>query len=177
MENMDQKPAKPEHVIQAWWKHWTGKPEEHEASRKGELAALRRCKNLEEIFFTPQYQNLYHQAAAAGWDNQEAMAAIAGILAHVKNDPKPEAKTVAEHFARIREGGDSPIVSEARFIRLVKLKTHAELFPALLRLIQLADKSAPLPDLIRGVYWWSDKTRRNWTFKYYEKLPEKEGKK
>ncbi len=141
------------------------------------LAALRRCKTLEEIIFTPQYQKLYRQLGdkkivqeGNTWRNREGIAAVAGILAHVKKTS--EVKTVAEHFAQTKEdGGKTPLVSESRFMRLVKIKSHAELYPALIRLIHLAGDSAPLTDLIKSVYWWNDKTRREWTFGYFEKLP------
>ncbi len=153
-----------------WWNYWSAETKPGETSRKGTFAQLKRCKNLEEILFTAAYQNFYRKLKAAGWRDQEGIAALAGCLANIKE--KAEKPSLVEHFARLREGSENPLVSEKRFMRVVKIKTHAELYPALLRLIHLSGNSAPLPDLIRSVYYWNDKTRREWTFRYFAALPE-----
>lgn len=180
MENTAEQATKqtPEQVIENWWTHYTAEANEGEPSRKGELAILRRCKTIEEIFFTPQYQNLYRQVAAAGWHNKIALAALAGVLAHVKKPEKPlKEKTVAAHFATpSKEGEEQPRVSESRFMRLVKIKTYPELYGALIRLVHLAGDSVPTPDLIKSIYWWDDQKRRDWTFNYYNALPDKKSK-
>lgn len=177
----ESKAKKPEQMIYEWWEHYSSESEQGEASRKGEFANLRRCKNLEEILFTPQYQYLYRKVNKAKWvngsacNNKEAIALLAGVLAYIKEDVKSEKnekKHVAEHFARVQEGGDKPIVSEARFMRLMKIKTHTELFTEIVRIIRLAGDSAPLNDLITSLYWWNDKTRQKWTFEYFDKVPE-----
>jgi len=108
------------------------------------------------------------------WHNKIALAALAGVLAHVKKPETPlKEQTVAAHFASpSKEGEKQPRVSELRFMRLVKIKTHPELYTALIRLIHLAGKNAPTADLIKSVYWWNDRTRQEWTFQYYDKLPD-----
>jgi len=165
-------PKKPEQIAYEWWQYYS--TDEHNApSRKGEFANLRRCKTLQEIFFTAQYQNFYRRMVKTDWKSREANAIIAGVLAHVKTEVISDYADVASHFARPQDSGEKPVVSEFRFMRLMKIETHEELFPAMIRILHLAGDSAPVKDLIKSLYWWSDNTRREWVFNYFNKLPDK----
>lgn len=146
------------HIISQWWAELEDK--------RGERAQLRHCKNLEEIFFVPYYQKLYWQLSNREWKNRVAVAAIAGLLAHVKNSDTQ--LKLAEQMAQPK--GDKPIVSELRFRRLLKCETHREVYPTLMRIIHLLNDTANLTYLANSVYWWNNQTRREWAFQYYEKL-------
>jgi hypothetical protein len=54
---------------------------------------------------------------------------------------------------------------------------YAELYPMLARLIRQVDRKIPqsaVPGLIRGVYWWNQKTKRSWAEAYYEHVTRNE---
>jgi CRISPR system Cascade subunit CasB len=165
----------PEDTVYAWWTELT-RPDEHgRPSRRGELAELRRCKTLEEVFFAPVFHSLYHRMAPSGWRYRQGLAAVAGVLVHVRNEPEQDRRLpFASYLASKPKGRDSSLVSEQRFRRLVACKTHPELFSPLLRIVHLASDQVPVKDLARGIYYWNDKTRRDWTFDYYNQLLEQE---
>jgi CRISPR system Cascade subunit CasB len=176
----------------AWWEPLVTRPEPGKPSNRGELAALRRCKNLEEILFVPAYHRLFYRVSALGWKDRLSIAAVAGLLAHVKGDcsqtagstgdqpdperqraerhAKPPVRTVAAVLATPAKPGGGPRVSELRFQRLVAIRDLGELYPNLLRTIYLAGERVPVADLIESVRWWSDKQRRDWIQRYYDTL-------
>jgi CRISPR system Cascade subunit CasB len=158
----------PEDIVHAWWRDLTRADEPGKPSRRGELAELRRCKTLEEVYFAPAFQALYHRIAAGGWRDKPRLAAVAGVLSHVRAEP--ETPVFAQHLARAPQPGDGPPVSEQRFRRLVAYKTLPELFGPLIRVLHLVGDAAPVRNLARGIYGWNDKTRSDWNFRYYDQL-------
>lgn len=157
-----------EDEIVNWWKAM--QPQEEQPGNpnfRGELAELRRCKNLEEVFFVPRFQ-VFRNIVKPSKHRLSACAAVAGILAHVKiNNANP--RNFAYWLGQPKaEGGNTPRLSELRFRRLVRAKTHEELFIDLIRTLPLADYTAPVKQLARDVYQWNDFTRREWTFAYYD---------
>lgn len=191
-------PAKsppPTNVIGAtldWWCPLVEPTKPGKPGNRGELASLRRCKNLEEVLFVPAYHQLFYRVAALGWSDRISVAALAGLLAHVREDltqrcnrtgsasPDVDAperddrrespRTVAALLATPVKPGQGPRVSELRFQRLVKIKDLNELYPSLIRVIHLAGERLPVPDLIRSLRRWNDEQRCNWTYRYYDTL-------
>ncbi len=181
----------------AWWRPLVEPQEPGKRSNRGELAALRRCKNLEEVFFVPAYHGLYFRVSALDWKHRESVAAVAGVLAHVKGDSaqttgsKPAAnhadqppadqtvddrgtdrptKKFAAFLASPAKPGLGPRVSELRFQRLVAIRDLRALYPSLLRVIHLAGDRVPVEDLIRSIRFWSERTGRDWVQHYYDAL-------
>lgn len=180
--------------VQHWWRELVAPPASGQPSHRGELAELRRAKNLEEVLFVPSYHRLFYRLSAHGWAHRLNIAAIAGLLAHVKGDTgaaeqrapdsEPEAHQVQSKSGRSFAGflatpvkaGLGPRVSELRFQRLVAIQELQELYPNLLRIIHLAGDRVPVRDLIESVNYWNDGRRRDWTFHYYTALLETDGK-
>jgi len=176
----------------AWWEPLVAPPETGKPSNRGELAALRRCKNLEEVLFVPAYHRLFYRVSALGWTHRPSVAAVAGLLAHVRGDsthaatstsegadteePSEKAQvlrptnTVAALLATPTNTRRGPRVSELRFQRLVAIRDLNELYPNLLRTIHLAGERVPVADLIRSVRYWTDRQRRDWVQRYYDTL-------
>jgi CRISPR system Cascade subunit CasB len=173
MENPAETPPKPAQVVQAWWSELTGEAEPGKPGHRGEFAQLRRCKELDEVLFAPEFYRLYHRLSKTNWRYRPAIAAVAGILAHVRGEPGGE-RRFAAYMAVHPKGKDGPRVLERRFRRLVANKNHRELYPALIRIVHLADNQAPVADLAQDIYSWNDRTRRDWTFDYYNKLLDQE---
>jgi CRISPR system Cascade subunit CasB len=141
-------------------------------NNKGDRAELRRCKQPEEVVMIPCFHRLcthlkpLMKSERDGWEMR--IAAIAGLLAHVRElYPK---KTLAEHMAEFK--GDSPVVSELRFRRLLQRDRH-DLYGALIRVLRLLDKRANIHDMAKSVYYWGDSERKRWAFAYFPHVPEK----
>jgi CRISPR system Cascade subunit CasB len=138
---------------------------------KGSRAQLRRCKTPDEVVMVSAFHHLCRriQPLMKGerdgcW--QMRIAAIAGLLAHIRK--LDSRKTLAEQMAE----GDSPVVSELRFRRLLQ-RDRRNLYGALIRILGLLDKKANPFDLAQSVYYWGDGERKRWAFAYFPNIPEK----
>lgn len=142
---------------------WLGLKEDR-ASR----AVLRRCASLDAVALSDAYQRFYRyllarkawSADATLWQNDK-LAAIAGLLAHVKAED-----TQRLPFSMSELTGDRPSVSELRFRDLLKVETTGDLFVSLRRVLPLIDKKANIYQLANDVYYWGDKTKKDWAYSY-----------
>lgn len=147
-------------VLHQWWQGL----EEDRASR----AMLRRCATLDEVALCPAYQRLYRYlmaarawpADAALWQNDK-LAAIAGLLAHVKTDDTQRLSVKMSEAS-----GDKPLVSELRFRDLLKVDSTDDLFISLRRALPLVGHQASIHQLATDVFWWNDNTKKQWAYSY-----------
>lgn len=136
---------------------------------RGDRAALRRCRSVQEVAFVPAFHRLRQNLSRIAPLDAEKLAMVAGILSHVKkNDPSLR---FAQQMATPGEGGDRARVSGLRFRRLLKIEEHEDLYGMVIRAIRLLDGSLNIASLADGVYWWNGKTKNNWAFDYYDKAP------
>lgn len=173
----------PDHVGETykWWNRLIAPPEPGKPSNRGELAELRRCKTLEEVLFVPAYHRLHYRLRPTGWSDRISIAAVAGLLAHVKGDIE-DPRSVGAFLAKPTKPGFGPRVSELRFQRFAEIRKLDDLYPALLRIIHLAGDRVPVRDLIDSIRKWDHPSwehlprhpRREWTFHYYSALLEHE---
>lgn len=159
--------------VEVWWTDLQKSP--------GDRARLCRCYDLTDVAFTAGYGKLRTTLLKHGNLNPQALALVAGVLAHVRENTGGEIRSpapVAVQMAFGKPGSDSARVSDLRFRRLIQTQEPAALYPAMIRTIRLLDRSAHLPSLAKGLYWWNDLTRQTWTFAYDEtglmKKPKKE---
>lgn len=146
-------------TLHQWWQGL----EEERASR----AMLRRCSTLDEVSLSPAYQRFYRYMLACHWPADAALrqndklAAIAGLLAHVKTDD-----TQRLSLKMSESDGDKPLVSELRFRGLLKVDSTDDLFISLRRALPLVGHQASIHQLARDVYWWNDDTKKQWAYSY-----------
>ena len=162
-------------IVTEWWQEMQPAAErEGEPNRRGELAELRRCKALAEVLLVPRFHVLRWRLFKASCEPQQdsRLAAVAGVLARVKQTT--DLKFPA-WLAQSKANGE-PRVSELRLQRLASCASLEELFPALVRVLPLADETAPVASLANDIYHWGDKTRQHWTMTYYEALLNEEEK-
>ena len=161
MNQKKKQQALPIGAIMAWW--------EGLEEQRGERAELRRCRSSIEVIFIPSFYRLKVMMPKSVDAMQ--LAAVAGVLSHVKAHLDGTVET-AELFARPKEGGSTPRVSEPRFRRLLRVpdNDYDELYPMMTRLLRQVDRKAHLPSLIDGIYWWNQMTKRRWAESYYEYL-------
>ena len=133
-------------------------------------AVLRRCASTDEVILSDAYQRFYRYmlackawpADAANWQNDK-LAAIAGLLTHVKTELE-NAENLSVTMYDKKNG--KLLVSELRFRSLLKIETADDLFIALRRTLPLIDNKANIYQLANDVYYWGDKTRKEWAYSY-----------
>lgn len=135
----------PEEKVVKWWNGLAA----------GNRAELRRAKSLTEILLTPAANDLRRRLESQ-WYNAEGIALIAGALAHVKADDEEQLS------ARLGSR-----MSESRFRRLLNFTDHDSLLRPMIRAIRLVEGKANIVDLARSLFWWNDRTRRDWAYIYY----------
>ena len=136
---------------------------------RGDRAALRRCRNVQEIAFVPAFHRLRHDLSRIAPVDAEKLAVVAGVLSHVKNNDY--SLRFAQQMATSKDGGDRARVSGLRFRRLLKIEERGDLYGALIRTVRLLDGSVNIASLADGVYWWNEMTKNNWAFDYYDRAP------
>jgi CRISPR system Cascade subunit CasB len=147
-------------ALTAWWRALD--------ANRGDRAELRRCATLTEVAFTPAYHRLRFAVGKHGAVNDDALALLAGLAARVKMDITEN--TLAEQMATGKSDG-SARVSGLRFRRLLKVKEADGLFSAMGRVVALLGGAVNLQSLANSVYFWNDRTRKQWAFEYYSKSP------
>jgi CRISPR system Cascade subunit CasB len=147
-------------ALAAWWHALN--------ENRGDRAELRRCATLAEVAFTPAYHRLRLAVGKFGAPHADGLALVAGLAVRVKNDIADCA--FAEQMATGKSDG-SARVSGLRFRRLLKAKESEELFTAMGRVVALLGGSVNLQSLAKSVYFWNDRTRKQWAFEYYSKSP------
>ena len=148
---------KPETALGRGLFHWWLGLEEDRGSR----AELRRAHDLTAVALTGAFQRFYRLMVKQGWPEREAegLAAIAGLLAHVKVH-------VDKPLAQIMSEGEKPPVSELRFRRLLESPTRDDLFIGLRRVLPLMGYNANIYDLADSVRFWGDVVKKSWAYNY-----------
>ena len=147
-------------ILLEWWKNLD--------ENRGKRADLRRCHNIDEVAFTPSFHSLRKELSEFRI-NQEALAAIAGVLSHVKSSDtnlSPPAQ-----MSTPKPGSQKVAVSDLRFRRLLTIDDRNELFTTMIRIVRLLDGRVNIFDLANSIYWWNERTKKQWAYDYYENIP------
>ena len=62
-------------------------------------------------------------------------------------------------------------MSEARFRRLLQARDDADLTRRLVRAVKMLKGKANVADLAAAIWWWNDRTRQTWAFRYLDAEP------
>jgi CRISPR system Cascade subunit CasB len=129
--------------------------------RTADRASIRRCATTLDVALTPGYQSLFGRLTNQFGDlNTDRVAAIVGLMSHVRNDDAGTSPAQSFSF------GDKPAVSPLRFRRLLESQSVDELYPALRRALPLVGWKIGIRELARDVYFWGDRTRKSWAYSY-----------
>lgn len=137
-------------------------------NNRGERAVLRRCRELTDVVFSSAYHRLRLAVSNFGYVDDDGLALVVGLTARVKDDVPTS--SIADQMATGKADG-SARVSGLRFRRLLKVKEREELFTSMARIIALLGSAVSLQSLAQSVYFWNDRTRKQWAFDYYSKSP------
>ena len=158
MKNLFSKDAAATGILTHWWQNLE--------KDKGTRAELRRCNTPEKVMFHPTFPRLCNRLEpllGKDWNWQIRLATVVGLLSHVR---KTTGQTLAYQMA-----GNPPQVSELRFRRLLQ-REQDDLYGAMIRILQMLEYSANLPDLMSSVFYWGDPVRKRWAFDYFPNTPE-----
>ncbi len=149
----------------------------------GTLARLRRARSPAEALGVRAAVSLARRLGGGRPNSPDwrirAYVDLARVLARVKaHDPGKHPMRAAgwKRFAGERResdaGDDRPILSEARFKRLLQTGEGEEKVVAFTRLIALLDRTVKVDDLAADfLSWnhpeWGDRVRERWAFLYY----------
>jgi CRISPR system Cascade subunit CasB len=147
-------------ILYEWWQNLD--------RNRGERAKLRRCREISDVALVQNYHNLFFKLEKVGGVYREGLATIAGVLAHVKQSA---GKSFPELMAESKTGVEGkPCVSELRFRRLLEIKEREELYPAIIRMIKMVKANADIYTLANDLYWWNERTRKEWAYRYFGKV-------
>jgi CRISPR system Cascade subunit CasB len=104
-----------------------------------------------------------------GTDGTVALAAVAGLAAHVKSHTG--GASIAQQMAAPKAPGAGARVSGLRFRRLLAVSDRDELYPLLLRVVNLLDGRVNLVSLANSTFWWNERTKKDWAYEYYTTAP------
>ncbi|MDW7711432.1 MAG: type I-E CRISPR-associated protein Cse2/CasB [Deferrisomatales bacterium] len=158
--------AESSRVLLVWWK---GMDQD-----RGGRAELRRAATPTEVTFSPCFHRLLSRLLpeddSPNAERATNLAAIAGLAAHVKTNE--EGASFAEQMAaRKAPGSKNAKVGGLRFRRLLEVSDVNELYPLLIRVVRLLDRRVNLVSLANAVFWWNEKSKRDWAYAYYAKMP------
>ena len=148
-------------ALRDWWKDLE--------DERSDRAQLRRAHDITAIILTPAYQRAYRRLCAAGWPVEadsplnDRLAAIIGLLAHVKSDG--DAPLVKAMSAR-KLGEDRPAVSPLRFQRLLESPDLDALFTGLRRVLPLIQQPIGIAALANDLLFWGDGVKKRWAYDY-----------
>ena len=134
---------------------------------RGARAELRRAHDLTAVALTGAYQRFYQQMLNVGWSDEgdsfinERLAAIAGLLAHIKHHDEDQLK-----IAKIMSEGERPPFSELRFCRLLESPTFDDVFIGLRRALPIINGRANIHQLANDLLFWGDKVKKEWAYTY-----------
>ncbi len=165
--------------LRSWWSSLSKNP--------GWRAELRRAESPPDVLLCQGFRSLCKNLAGY-WTREEnllGLAAVAGILSHVKADAEQSfAKSCATP-----EKEKAP-VSELRFSQLQKSRTIDEFYIRMVRTIHLLDNKANVVSVADNVLHWikemvngetdPDPRKRilvRWGLEYFQNLPQGKGEK
>lgn len=163
----------PGRVLYDWWSDVT--QTRGKGSARAARAILRRAHDITAVTLSQPYQHLFQRMRReANWDdgyprNNDALAAVAGLLVHVETDAGDA--RLAECMSRCLQGSTLPFVSEARFKRFLEAPDLDTLFIGLRRALPMMGAGAPVLTLASDVLSWAwpdqrDQVKKHWAYSY-----------
>jgi CRISPR type I-E-associated protein CasB/Cse2 len=121
--------------------------------------------DLVRAFAVEQFHDLRTRVAKhGGLVSDENIALATAALAHVDRDVGDGKDTAA-----LLGEGDTPLLAEARFKRLIRTDDPTELLPQVIRAIKILGKSAPVGELGSSLLLWGPTVKKRWAFRYWQK--------
>ncbi len=150
-------------IAAEWWRVLNPKDRAKQTGlQRAALAHLRRARTPLDAMRETATLQLIQRLPRYG--NKDRVAALAGILAWVREDNE---RSVARFVGRRSLEETEAVLSESRFRRLMQVEGNEELMDAMRRLVHLAGGTVNVRDLSGSVLYWGDRVRKRWIFGYY----------
>jgi len=156
-------------IARQWWRVLQpdaerARPQDRSGDRAA-LARLRRAATLAEAVAEEATLDLWRRLGLKDPTRLPRVAAIAHVLAQVRQDgDRPVMRVVGrETFAN----EDSARLKPIRFRRLLAAREDEELMREMRRLVQIAERGLDVGHLAASMLYWNDATRARWTFDYF----------
>ncbi|AQW31868.1 type I-E CRISPR-associated protein Cse2/CasB (plasmid) [Ralstonia syzygii subsp. celebesensis] len=128
---------------------------------RGDRAGLKRCSGVAELLtesatFQLAERLLSLEAAkerARFADDHDAVALVAGVLSHVSQD-RASGKSLIAGLGRSGHRDATPKLSETRFQRLLQGRDLDDFYRQLVRVVQLAERTADVAQLADDTLAW-----------------------
>ena len=157
MSTIDRK--RPAEIAHEWWRSLVLN---ESGAARGALARLRRAATPIEVMQEPEALRLI--VALDRLRSPHRAAVLAGVLASVREGDEV---TVARSVGRGQlDGGESALLSEARFRRLLQ-STEDERMEHMRRLVRMLKGKANVPSLAVAILFWGERIKQRWIFEYY----------
>jgi CRISPR system Cascade subunit CasB len=153
-------------IARDWWNVLDGGDERKRD--RGAFAELRRSADPLDLAFARGFNRLHIDLKVGNqdWPLLRA-AAIANVLAHVRED---DSRAVARALGPQADNAGE-VMSEGRFRRLLQSEEGEDLTRNLVRAVKMLKGKANVADLARAIWWWNDRVRRDWAFRYLNAEP------
>ncbi len=148
-------------IARRWW-HGLVKDPARRGAARASLARLRRAGARTDAFLEPATSDLVRRLGVTSPKQVDRAAAIAMVLAHVRED---DATPVARACGPA-DDSDSGKLKYNRFRRLLQAEDD-ELVDQMRRLVHLLGGRVNVADLATSLLFWGDGTRRRWALAYY----------
>jgi len=132
-------------AIKEWWQNLD--------DNRGGRAKLRRCEKPEDILILSDFYELQQRFPKMP---ALALAAVAGLLAHVKTNSE---YSFPKQLGQQKEHSGKAVFSELRFQQLLASHDIDELYENLRRAVMQLNRTANVLSLADGVLHWSQEQR------------------
>lgn len=144
-----------------WWARHD--PARTPGADRAIFARLRRCGTPEQALMEPATLLLARRLGVGAHqiDSLRRIGVIAAVMAHVRTDD-PQTP-----FAQRLGSGDRPPLSALRFGALMTAAPGSAQLDAFRRAVAIAGRTANVEDLGDALWHWGERTRLDWTFRYW----------
>ena len=122
------------------------------------LARLRRCSSPLEAAAEPETAALFRRLDAHPNDIGR-IAALASVLAHVRDEPRPSVRIARAIGAPPGGEPEEAIIKPVRFKTLMSARSDEEVLIAFRRVVALLDRKANVTNLAELILGWTDDDR------------------
>ena len=154
--------TQPAAIAHDWWQHLTRNEGAQLGQRRAALARLRRASTPLEVIQEPEALRLIVRLPR----NPDRIAALAGILAFVREDDHERIAYAIGPRSFKEEERAKAVMSEGRFRRLLQTQSN-EIMEPMRRLVRMTKGKANVRDLSYAVLYWGEDVKKRWMFEYY----------
>ncbi|MDD0811734.1 type I-E CRISPR-associated protein Cse2/CasB [Curvibacter sp. RS43] len=153
-----------------WWQRISD--DKAESWARADRASLKHAHDVLALTCTPAYQRVYQDMLAArggvAWPayQQDRIAAMVGLAAHVKKGNSPEPLSLPKAMSYRPEGVDRNPVSELRFLRLLDAPDIDALYLGLRRCLPLIKSQIDVALMADDLFEWGDWVKKRWAYDY-----------